>query len=159
MRRAAGAVAVLAGAAVVLLPLALDLPFDAGLGLLLVAATGLAAGAAALVTRRPPVALALGAAGAAVAGTMATAATVHQPNGFFSTEGGLEYPAMLALVGASFAATGPGPISLDHALGHRLDRPWQRVAALVAIVPSVYAVVSRRRSALEQAPAQDTASA
>ena len=61
------------------------------------------------------VALALGlatpAAGAAAATTMGVAASVHAPNGFFATEGGLEYPALLGLAAASFTIGGPGPFS------------------------------------------------
>ena len=84
------------------------------------------------------VALALGlatpAVGAAAATTMGVAASVHAPNGFFATEGGLEYPAVLALAAASFTIGGPGPYSLDSLTGHVLDRPWMRVTAL-AVVP------------------------
>ena len=59
------------------------------------------------------VALALGlgtpAAGAAAATTMGVAASVHAPHGFFATEGGLEYPAVLGLAAASFTIGGAGP--------------------------------------------------
>ena len=44
--------------------------------------------------------------GAAVAATMASAAAVHAPAGFFATEGGLEYQAVLALTGAALAGVG-----------------------------------------------------
>jgi len=42
--------------------------------------------------------LATPAAGAAAAGTMAVAASMHTDNGFFAQDGGYEYPAVLALV-------------------------------------------------------------
>ena len=97
-------------------------------------------------------ALALGlatpAAGAAAATTMGVAASVHAPNGFFATEGGLEYPAVLGLAAASFTIGGPGPFSLDALTGHVLDRPWMRAVAL-AVIPAVIGVqIYRRRSAL-----------
>jgi putative oxidoreductase len=97
-------------------------------------------------------ALALGlatpAAGAAATTTMAVAASVHAPGGFFATEGGLEYPAVLAVAAAAFTLGGPGAFSLDGLTGHVLDRPWMRAVAL-ATVPAVTAVqIYRRRQAL-----------
>lgn len=97
-------------------------------------------------------ALALGlgtpAAGAAAATTMGVAASVHAPNGFFATEGGLEYPAVLGLAAASFTIGGPGAASLDALTGHVLDQPWMRGVAL-AIVPAAIGVqIYRRRQAL-----------
>ena len=79
---------------------------------------------------------------------MGVAASVHAPNGFFATEGGLEYPAVLGLAAASFTIGGPGPFSLDGLTGHVLDRPWMRVVAL-AVIPAVTGVqIYRRRKAL-----------
>lgn len=97
--------------------------------------------------------LATPAAGAAVAGNMAVAASTHLEHGWFATDGGLEYPALLALLGTSFVATGAGPLSLDRALGGALDRPWMRYVALASIVPVVAAVLLRQRAALASAPA------
>jgi len=76
------------------------------------------------------------AAGAAAAGTMAVAASMHKDNGFFAQDGGYEYPAMLGLTAAALALGGPGQLSLDAALGHRANRQWMR---------------RRRRSALSAA--------
>jgi putative oxidoreductase len=109
-------------------------------------------------------ALALGlatpAAGAAAATTMGVAASVHAPNGFFATEGGLEYPAALGLAAAAFTIGGSGPFSLDALTGHVLDRPWMRITAL-AVIPTAIAVqIARRRKALAAdavAPAAGTA--
>ncbi|MFJ6375464.1 DoxX family protein [Pseudarthrobacter oxydans] len=97
-------------------------------------------------------ALALGlgtpAAGAAAATTMGVAASVHAPNGFFATEGGLEYPAVLGLAAAAFTIGGSGPYSLDALTGHVLDRPWMRITAL-AVIPTAIAIqISSRRKAL-----------
>lgn len=92
--------------------------------------------------------LATPAAGAAISSAMVVAGSMHADKGFFAQEGGYEYPAVLAALGASYAATGAGPLSLDHATDHALDRPWMRVAALAAILPGAWSVVSRRRTAL-----------
>lgn len=104
-----------------------------------------AAGGAALV-------LGLGtpAGGAAVAGTMGVAAEMHAPNGFFNTEGGLEYPALIALSAMALVVQGPGRISLDELTCHVLDRPWMRYAALVSVVPAVALVVTRKHRHLAQ---------
>ena len=92
--------------------------------------------------------LATPAAGAAMSSAMVVASSMHTDHGFFAQEGGYEYPAVLGVLGASFAATGPGPISLDGLTGHALDRPWMRVAALAAILPGALSVIRRRRTAL-----------
>src|ERR1035438_5551340 len=57
--------------------------------------------------------LATPAAGAAVAGTMGVAASMHAPKGFFAAEGGLEYPALLGVAAGALALTGPGQLSVD----------------------------------------------
>ncbi|MFE5798113.1 DoxX family protein, partial [Streptomyces sp. NPDC056503] len=68
--------------------------------------------------------LATPAAGAAAAGAMAGAVSVHAPAGFFAQAGGYEYPAFLGFTAAAIGITGAGRYSLDHATGHVLDRPW-----------------------------------
>lgn len=83
--------------------------------------------------------------GAAVAATMASAAAVHAPAGFFATEGGLEYQAVLALTGAALAITGPGRYSLDELLKHRTNRPWMAAAALVSMAAAGAAIQIRRQ--------------
>lgn len=94
------------------------------------------------------------AAAGAVTGTMVVAGSMHAPNGFFAQKGGLEHPATLALAASALALTGPGRISLDHALGHALNRPWMRTFALAAVVPATALVISRRKKALATAAAQ-----
>ncbi|MCZ2404609.1 DoxX family membrane protein [Paenarthrobacter sp. Z7-10] len=107
-------------------------------------------------------ALALGlatpAAGAAAATTMGVAASVHAPNGFFATDGGLEYPAVLGLAAVSFALGGAGKVSLDSLTGHLFDRPWMRVAAL-AVIPAAIGIQLSRRSKTLAADASSTAAA
>jgi putative oxidoreductase len=100
-------------------------------------------------------------ASAAVAGTMIVASSMHADKGFFATEGGFEYPAVLGWSAAALALTGPGALSVDHALGHRLNRSWMRALALAAAGPVAFAVIARRRRTLASmtaapAPPADT---
>ncbi|KOV71061.1 RpiR family transcriptional regulator [Streptomyces sp. MMG1121] len=88
--------------------------------------------------------LATPAAGAAAAGAMAGAAAVHVPNGFFAQSGGYEYAASLGLAAAGLGVTGPGRLSLDHALGHVFDRGWMVPVALGATAAVTAAVVGAR---------------
>jgi putative oxidoreductase len=92
--------------------------------------------------------LATPAAGAAAAGAMAGAATVHMPNGFFAQEGGYEYAASLGLAAAGLAVTGPGRLSLDHALGHVFDRGWMVPAALGFTAAATALVIGARNQRL-----------
>ncbi|WP_020380272.1 DoxX family protein [Nocardiopsis potens] len=101
--------------------------------------------------------LATPAGAAAVAGAMGVAAEMHSANGFFNTEGGLEYPALIGLTAASVAVSGPGRISLDEVTGHAFDRPWMRAAALASVVPAISFVVARRRRALAEEAAAENA--
>jgi putative oxidoreductase len=87
-------------------------------------------------------------AGAAVAGTMIVASSMHVDNGFFNSKGGFEYPAVLGWSAAALALTGPGALSLDDVLGHRLNRSWMRNVALAAALPAAFAVIARRRGAV-----------
>ena len=87
-------------------------------------------------------------AGAAIAGTMIVASSMHIDNGFFSNNGGFEFPAVLGLSAAALALTGPGTLSIDHVLGHRLNQPWMRSLALAAVVQAAFAVIARRRRAV-----------
>jgi putative oxidoreductase len=57
-------------------------------------------------------------AAAAVLGTLAVAArSVHARNGFFITAEGYEYVMNLSVASVALAAIGPGPLSVDRALG------------------------------------------
>jgi putative oxidoreductase len=88
--------------------------------------------------------LATPAAGAAAAGAMAGAVAVHAPAGFFAMSGGFEHPAIIGWTAASLGLAGPGRISLDHATGHCLDRPWVIAAAFTATAMGAVAVVTAR---------------
>jgi putative oxidoreductase len=89
--------------------------------------------------------LATPAAGAAAAGNMASASALHAPHGFFAEGGGLELPALLGMVAASIAVMGPGRISLDHAMGHHLNRTWMVPSALAAVTAAATAVIGARQ--------------
>jgi putative oxidoreductase len=91
-------------------------------------------------------------AAAAVAGTMIVASSTHVEHGFFNGKGGFEYPAVLGWSAAALALTGPGTLSLDHLLGHRLNRSWMRLALAGAATAAV-AVIVRRRRAVAATPA------
>ncbi|MEV5958008.1 DoxX family membrane protein [Streptomyces sp. NPDC051987] len=95
--------------------------------------------------------LATPAAGAAAAGSMAGATALHQPNGFFAQEGGYEYAASLGLAAAGLAVAGPGRLSLDHALGHVLDRGWMVPAALGATAAATAMVIGARNRRVRRA--------
>ncbi|MGW5425032.1 DoxX family membrane protein [Streptomyces sp. NPDC003943] len=104
--------------------------------------------------------LATPAAGAAAAGAMAGAVAVHAPSGFFAMEGGFEYPAFLGYTAAAIGIAGAGRLSLDHATGHVLDRPWVVATAFLGTALAVAAVVGRRAEAIatpEPAPSADAA--
>ncbi|WP_053850523.1 DoxX family protein [Streptomyces sp. NRRL B-24085] len=94
--------------------------------------------------------LATPAAGAAAAGAMAGASAVHAPNGFFNAGGGYEYAATLGLTAAGLAVTGPGRLSLDHALGHTVNRGWMVPAALGATALVTTLVVGARNRRLRE---------
>ncbi|MFJ5259373.1 DoxX family protein [Streptomyces sp. NPDC088387] len=102
--------------------------------------------------------LATPAAGAAAAGAMTGAAAVHTPNGFFNQGGGYEYAATLALAATGIAVTGPGRLSLDHALGHRLDRGWMVPTALgvTATVTAMVVGLRARRVRHEEENGQES---
>ncbi|GGM17336.1 RpiR family transcriptional regulator [Streptomyces fumigatiscleroticus] len=109
------------------------------------AAAGLAeAGGGALLA----LGLATPAAGAAAAGAMAGATAVHAPQGFFAQSGGYEYAVSLGLTSVGLAVTGPGRLSVDHALGHTVNRNWMVPAALAAVAAGTALVIGARNKRL-----------
>jgi putative oxidoreductase len=97
--------------------------------------------------------LATPAASAAMVATMIVAASTHVDKGFFNSKGGFEYPTVLGWSAAALALTGPGAVSLDHVLGHRLNRSWMRSLVLAAVVPAAFLIIARRRRAIASTPA------
>ncbi|MEU0601442.1 DoxX family membrane protein [Streptomyces sp. NPDC006393] len=88
--------------------------------------------------------LATPAAGAAAAGAMTGAAAVHAPSGFFAQGGGYEYAASLGLTAAGLAISGPGRLSVDHALGHAVDRGWMVPASFAVTAAGTALVIGAR---------------
>lgn len=77
-------------------------------------------------------------------------AAVHTPNGFFAASGGYEHAASLGLAAAGLAVAGPGRLSLDHALGHTVNRGWMVPAALGATAAVTAVVVGLRNQRLRR---------
>jgi putative oxidoreductase len=94
-------------------------------------------------------------AGAAAAGAMAGAVSVHAPSGFFVQEGGFEHPAFLGFVAASLGLSGPGRYSLDHYTSHKLDRPVVLLPAFLASTAAATVVVGRRTVAMDAAASDE----
>jgi putative oxidoreductase len=68
----------------------------------------------------------------------------HLPRGFWNSKGGIEFPLQLLAGSLLVAASGPGAIALDPALGIDLG-PWWRAGFLaVAITGSLFAMVIAR---------------
>jgi putative oxidoreductase len=104
---------------------------------------------------------------AATIGVMSQAVeTVHKEKGFFVTEGGYEYNLALAAAALLLADIGPGPISLDRALGTEVRGPLVALAALGAglagprllerLAPSEPAPAPAPRTDAPQAAAQES---
>ena len=73
---------------------------------------------------------------AAMIGTMTTAAFVNNADGgFWSVSKGWELNGYLVVVATAVAITGPGRLSVDHALG--LDVLWGVVPGVLALVAGV----------------------
>ncbi|MDR3035432.1 MAG: DoxX family membrane protein [Kitasatospora sp.] len=94
--------------------------------------------------------LATPAGGAAAAGGMAGAAAVHASHGFFGYAGGYELNTIYGVAAVGVALIGPGRVSLDHACGYRLDRPWMAPAALTSAAALAAVVVGARQARLRE---------
>jgi len=75
--------------------------------------------------------------------------SVHWKNGFFASEGGFEYPLVLAAAAVSAAAIGPGRFSLDRLVGwdDNISGLWWGVGVLAAalVVSALTLTVGRLR--------------
>jgi putative oxidoreductase len=86
-----------------------------------------------------------------ITGTMTVAIeTAHRPKGVWASDGGYEYNAVLIALVIALAAEGPGPFSVDEALGIERSGAVTALAALALGVGGAYAVL-QNRSAPEQA--------
>ncbi len=85
-------------------------------------------------------------ASAALTGVMTTAITkVHLPNGPWAANGGWEYNAVLIGTVTALTETGPGELSLDHALGTERSGPGWALASLVTGVVTAFATMAAGR--------------
>jgi len=82
---------------------------------------------------------------------------VHWRNGFFNSNGGVEFPLTLATVAVAVAATGPGRFSIDRLIGwdDNISGVWWGVGVVVvaAAISFVTQTVGRRRAAMTEAAA------
>ena len=61
--------------------------------------------------------------------------TVHLGKGFFASNGGYEYPFVLAMFALTLAFTGPGSLSIDALVGHQLSGAlWGSGSLLAGLV-------------------------
>src|SRR4051794_25873468 len=92
-------------------------------------------------------------ASAALTGVMTTAIRkVHLPNGPWAANGGWEYNAVLIGAVTALAETGPGDLSLDHALGTERSGPAWALAALATGVATSFLTVAVARPGRPRPP-------
>ena len=103
------------------------------------------------------------AAAAGIIGVMTVATTVKVRVGFWSQDGGFEYPLFLALLGVGLSWTGPGGWSLDRVVGltgYLADHDVATWVSLAATVLGIGAALLLRvvlhRDELEQHPVPTT---
>jgi putative oxidoreductase len=85
---------------------------------------------------------------------------VHRKNGPWVTNGGYEYNVVLIAAAVALAEVGPGPLSLDEALGTDLHGPgWALAALLGGVAGAAGAHLYAQRSAPPATPTVDTAAA
>ena len=83
--------------------------------------------------------------------------SVHWKNGFFSGNGGIEFPLVLLSTAVAVAATGPGRFAVDRALkwDDNISGTWWGVGVLGAalLISAVTLVAGRERQRLHEQPA------
>ena len=94
-------------------------------------------------------------AGAAVAGTMIVASSMHARQRLLQHQGRFRVPGGPGVERRRARSRRPGTLSLDHVLGHRLNRSWMRNLALAAAAPAAFAVIARRRRMVTATPAAE----
>ena len=89
-----------------------------------------------------------------LAGVMTNAIRhVHAQNGLWNSDGGVELPAVIVASLAALADSGPGPLSLDAALGIRVRGPVVMAAALgTGAAGAILTVELARRAVPPPAP-------
>jgi len=91
-------------------------------------------------------------AGAALTGNMVTAIqTVHRPSGFWNQNGGFEFPLTLIAAVAALVDAGPGPLSLDEALGIEASgSTWALLSLAAGAAGSVLVMEAGKRAPATQ---------
>ena len=105
--------------------------------------------------------LATPAAAAALTGVMTTAIKkVHLANGPWAANGGWEYNAVLIGALVALAETGPGELSLDHALGTQRCGPvWALGALATGVAAAALTMAAGSRGAASPSASSDEAAA
>lgn len=105
--------------------------------------------------------LATPAAAAALTGVMTTAIKkVHLANGPWAANGGWEYNAVLIAAVVALAETGPGELSLDHALGtERSGSGWALGALATGVAAAALTMAAGSRGVASPAAGADQAAA
>lgn len=87
-------------------------------------------------------------AAAGITGVMTTAITkVHRPNGPWVANGGWEYNAVLIATVIALTESGPGDLSLDHALGiDRTGPAWALAAVATGVGAAALTMAAARRA-------------
>ncbi len=81
--------------------------------------------------------------------------SAHAQKGFFAHNGGYEYTLILGIAALSIAFTGPGPLSLDAALGVRdAGAGWGLGALVVGLAGAGVQLAQRRETKGASAPAR-----
>ena len=93
----------------------------------------------------------------AIAGSMLVAiVTVHLSRGFWSKDGGYEFPLLVLASVMALALTGPGVYSLDHELRLQLPEPLTLLGGTVAVVAGVVLALATRALAPHAQPKAQT---
>ena len=88
---------------------------------------------------------------AAMVGPMTVVVLQKWPKGFWNVKGGYEYPLVLLIAAIGLAATGPGSLSLDAALGLRVTDAVRAALVVVAAAGAFGGVaMSRARTRAQQ---------
>jgi putative oxidoreductase len=100
-------------------------------------------------------------ASAALTGVMTTAIKkVHLPNGPWAANGGWEYNAVLIGAVTALAETGPGDLSLDHALGTERSGPvWALASLATGVGTAALTMAAGRRGKPAPTPLTDVSAA
>lgn len=78
---------------------------------------------------------------------LVAARTDHRGKGFFVFAGGCEYVALLGVLALCVAVLGPGPLSLDHALGWQLAGiGWSALALVLGLGTAGATLLLARRT-------------